>query len=208
MSEILVTPFQPTLPAEKPVTDAEIAFMEDSPTGLFPENQNSNFGFVVRKNFSDYVMQLIGQQQTIYSERFVDTSSQFLDEWERQEDLPQNPTGLTIPQRRNAVLARVRKGPFTHARRNSTIENFIIATFGESISFGTEGVVLVTAGVPLYSGSSSLAGTYAVVESIATFSYQVRIKNTISVDMTGLTRELTRITPAGISFTIVSVPTP
>jgi hypothetical protein len=208
MSEILITPFQPTLPPEGLLSDAEITFIEDSPTALFPENQNSNFGLLIRKNFSDYVMELISQQQTVYNERFVATSSQFLDEWERQEDLPQNPPTLTISQRRNAVLARVRKGSFTHGRRNATIENFITATFGESLAFGVEGIALVPAGVPLYSGVSSLVGTYAVVENIPGFSYQVRILNTISVEMTGLTRELNRITPAGMTFTIVSVATP
>lgn len=40
------------------------------------------------------------------------------------------------------------------------------------------------------------------------FAYEVRILNTITVDVAGMTRELTRITPAGISFVINSVALP
>jgi len=208
MTSIVDTPFQPTLPPEGVFSQAEISFMDDSPPGLFPENQDSNFGFIIRKLFSNYIQDLIGKEQTVYNERFVDTSTQFLDEWERQENLPQNPTTLTIPQRRNTILSRVRKGPFTRTRRAATVEDFITATFGESASFGTTGIAITSTGIPLYSGVTSLTGTYRIVENISGFSYQVRILNTITVDTAGLTRELTRITPAGISFTILSTSTP
>jgi hypothetical protein len=207
MSTAETTPFQPTLPVEGEFSDAEIAFIEDSPPGLFPENQDSNFGYIIRKGFTDEIQILSTQQQTIYNERFVATSQTYLSMWELEVGLPVAPTNLTIPQRRNTILSHLRKGPFTRSRRAATVENFITATFGESASFGTGGIVLVSAGVPLYSGLTSLTNTYQVVENIAGYSYDVRILNSITVDQVALIRELTRITPAGISFTITPVAT-
>jgi hypothetical protein len=52
-----------------------------------------------------------------------------------------------------------------------------------------------------------LTNTYTIVENIAGYSYDVRILNSITVDQVALIRELTRITPAGISFTITPVAT-
>ena len=182
--------------------------MENSPPGLFPENQNSNFGFIIRKIFTDLVQDLIGQEDELYNERFVNSSTDYLDVWEQQMGVPIAPTTLTLAQRRLVVLNRIQVGPFTHARRAAIIESYITATFGNPIMFSPAGISLPSAGVPFYTESGSLSSLYAVVENIAGFSYTVRLKNTLTVDMVGLTRELTRITPAGISFTIIYVATP
>ena len=192
---------QPTLPSEVPFTDAELAFFEDSPPGLFPDNQNSNFGFVIRKLFSDYIQALIGQQQTMYNERFVDTSTQFLDEWEHQEDLPQNPTSITLSQRRQAVLGRVRKGPFTWDRRAQVLDSFVTSSFGDPVKFTPSGIGFDASGIPLYAGVTTSIGAYRVYEDIRNYSYEVWLKSGFTPGA-GFTRELQRITPAGITFTI------
>src|SRR5262245_63133599 len=102
----MTTQFQPTLPAEVPFTDAELAFLDESPPGLFPDNQNSNLG-LMRKILSDYIQELINQQQTIYNERFVTSSAQYLDEWERTIGRPTFGANRTLAQRRQDVLSRL-----------------------------------------------------------------------------------------------------
>lgn len=163
--EKVLTGFQPTLPAEQPFSDAELAFMDESPPGLFPENQDSNFGFAVRKIFSDRVQELINQLDTIYNEKFVSSSLNYLSEWEIQVGLPVAPTGWTLPQRRNAVTNRLRKGAFTNAARRSIVENFITITFGPAPAFDASGLPLDAGGIPLYSGVSSLDQTYVIREN-------------------------------------------
>jgi hypothetical protein len=202
------TPFQPTLPAEGEFTEAELNFMEESPPGLFPENQDSNFGLIIRKIFTDQMQLVADQQTTLYNERFVDTSEEFLDEHERSYGLPVAPVGRTLQERRTDVMLRIQVGPFTRTRRQMIVEQFITATFGNPLQLTPDGIPLVAGGVPLFSEASSLTGLYAIVEDIPDFSYEVRIKDTVTPDVVGLTRELNRITPAGISFTVVSVPVP
>jgi hypothetical protein len=197
-----MTEFQPTLPAEGVFTDAELAFMEDSPPGLYPENQDSNFGFIIRKLFSDRVQELIGQQATLYAERFPNTANAYLDEWERAVGLPANPSTLTLGQRRQGVENRLKKGWFTRSRVREIVESFLTPTFGDPIMLSPAGVPFSSGGIPLYSGESSLVGLYRVYERIPANAYDVWIKNTVTPDIVGLTRELTRITPSGISFTI------
>ena len=201
-----ITPFQPTLPPEGDFTDAEVDFIENSPPGLFPENQNSNLG-LFRKLFTDDIQELADQLDTIYQERFVNTSKLFLDEWERQEGVPQNPTGLDIATRQAIVLGRVRQGPFTRSIRRQIIENYIGATFGTPVALSPSGIVLSAAGTPLYSDVSSLATAYEVVEDIPNFLYHIYIDNTLTPS-TGMARELTRYTPAGISYDITYVAKP
>lgn len=203
----MALPTQPSLPAVTPPTDAEFDFLENSPPGLFPENQNSNFGFK-RKLWTDRVQELSEQQMTIYNERFVDSSTQFLDEWEYMLALPVNPTSRTLAQRRQDALGRLARGPFTRARRAAIVEKFIYATFGDPISITSDGVPITSAGVPLYTETADISTLYRIVEDIPNFTYQVRLKNTLSPDMVGLTRELLRVTTAGISFTIVLVAIP
>lgn len=198
---------QPTLPVEGVFTSAELDFMENSPPGLFPDNQDSNFG-LLRKLITDRTEELIDQQTTLYNERFVDTATEFLDEWERAVDLPINSASLSVIQRRQNVLGRLARGAFTRTRRAQLVEKFITATFGDPIQLTPAGVPLTTAGVPLYTEATDVTPLYRIVEDIPNFHYQVRIKDTVLLDLVGLTRELNRITPAHYSFDIVQVAIP
>jgi hypothetical protein len=197
---------QPTLPAEGLFTEAELNFMSESPPGLFPENQDSNLG-LFRKIWTDQIQAVINDLTMIYREAFVQTSEDFLDEWERLYDLPQA-TNLTTPQRRARLLTAARKGPFTRTKRREIIERFITATFGDSIALTPAGVPLVAAGVPLYNDVGDVNNLYSILEQIETFHYIIFLLQGMALDMEGLVRELKRFTPAGISFTILEVPDP
>lgn len=200
----VITPYQPALPPESDFTDAEIDFMENEPPALFPENQDSNFGFIIRKLFTDHIQELINQQDTIYNERFVDTSTQFLDEWEIQESVPVAPTGLDVATRQSIVLNRVRKGPFTRTMRKNIVENYIQATFGTPASFSPSGIPLDASGIPMFTSAGTLPSLYEIVEDIPDFLYHVYLDSSITV-ASGMQRELTRVTPAGIGFDITTV---
>lgn len=166
------TQFQPTLPPEIAPTDAELDFIELSPGGLFPENQDSNFG-LLRKIWCDKITDLATQQALMYNEKFPDTSTQFLDDHERQYGLPIASTSLTIAQRRQNVLNRIRVGPFTRARRIAILENFITATFGTPIMLTPDGVAMDAAGVPLFSEGGTVTSLYSVREN------QPNVKNLV-----------------------------
>lgn len=190
-------------------TDANLDFVESSPPGLFPDNDDSDFGIVIRVPFTDRIQDLIGQQDTIYNERFVSTSTEFLDEWETETGTPTNPSGLTTAQRQSLVLSRIRKGPFTRALRDSVISEFVALAEspGTPVSLTPSGVALTSAGLGLYSGISGLdtSTLFSVVEDIPNFAYHVYIIDTITVDIPSLTRELDRITPAHLTYDITSV---
>jgi Concanavalin A-like lectin/glucanases superfamily len=196
-----ITPYQPTLPPEGAFTDAELDFMESEPPSIFPENQNSNFGLIIRKLFTDRVQELISQQDTLYNERFVETSTQFLDEWEIQESLPAAPSGLDVGTRQSIALSRIRKGPFTRTMRRNIVENYLQATFGTSVAFSPSGVALPAAGLQLFGDGASVAQLYEIVEDVPNFLYHIYIDNS-TTPASGMARELNRVTPAGISYDI------
>ena len=198
------TPYQPTLPLEGDFTDAEIDFMENEPPTIFPENQDSNWGFIIRKMFTDRIQELIDQQDTIYNNRFVDTSVDFLDEWETQESVPVAPSGLDVLTRQNIVLNRVRKGPFTRTMRKNIVENYIGATFGTPASFSPSGLVLGVPGLPMFSSAGSVLTSYEIVEDIPNYLYHINLETGITV-ASGMARELSRVTPAGISYDVNTV---
>lgn len=158
------TPFQPSLPAEVPFTDPELDFMDDSPEQLFPDNQNSNYG-LLRKIWTDFVSEIITIQNTIYTERFVVGSTQFLDQWELEVGLPPNPAGKTISQRREEVGLRVVRGPFTRTRRRTVVERYIAATFGPPIELTPAGVALDAGGMQLFAEQVPLSSSYAIWEN-------------------------------------------
>lgn len=194
---------QPTLPAPEPLTELEGAYIEDQPSGLFPENQDSNFGFY-RRQFTNTLQDVANQLGSLYNERFPDTSTQYLKYWEEEVGLPQMPAGLSVIQRQALVSQRLKKGYFSRSRRNKIIEDAISATFGAAATFGTSGLVLGVGGVPLHSGLTSAAGYYKVIEDIPNFQYFVYIDSRVSVDMVSLLRELSRATPGGLRLTILT----
>lgn len=198
----------PTLPAEVPLTDIERDLIDNEPPGVFPENQDSYWG-QFRKVIADWMqangVDLFTRWYNNLDPRIVDEND--IDEWEHMTGTPAAPAGFTIEQRRPRVQLRLYRGPFTRAQRAKIVESFIIATFGPALSFGTEGITLGS-GVSLFSGATSLAGTYNIVEDVGNFSYDVRILDTIVVDEVGLRRELDRITPGHFSYTITYTATP
>lgn len=203
-----ITPGQPTIvPPSTPTGDAVIDFIESSPPGLFPENDESNFGFAIRGLWAAKVEDLIAQQDLIYKERFVINSEIFLDEWERETGTPMNPAGFDLTTRRAIVLGRIRKGPFTRTMRKEIVERYLKATFGGGVTFGPSGIP-IGSGITLTGGSTApdVSSVYKIVENIAGFSYTVYILNTYT-PAAGMARELTRVTPAGISYTISFVAT-
>lgn len=194
----------PTLPPEEPFTDAEFTFRDDEPRRLFPENQDSNWG-LKRKNFSDVMDDIHRKLALIYVEMFPQTSTLFLDEWERLVGLPRNPANKTVSSRRAAILARLQQGPFTRSRRNNIIDDFITATFGESIKLFPEGVTLLPAGVPIYN-DVPVGQYYRVLEFVEDFSYEIQILSTITgVDEVGMRQALEFVQYAPLRFHITYV---
>lgn len=200
-------PNLPTLPAEIPYTDLEQHFIESSPDGLWPDNQDSNFG-QIRRCLTDILQECADLLTILNQELTVATASRYLSLWEEQIGLPTAPAGWTDQQRRSVAIQRRRYGPFTRARRAALVEDFIAATFGESTSFGVSGIPLSAGGTPMLSGAFSFTGLYKIVEHITTFSYTIYIKNTVAVDNGALTRALNRVTPAHLSFDIQYVADP
>jgi hypothetical protein len=219
---------QPTLPDEVRFTDIELNFMDESPPGLFPENQDSNFGFVIRKLFTDRVQQLVDQQNTMYSERFIDTTSAFMDMWEKELGLPINPA-KTVDRRRGLLKIHAQKGPFTRERRDEIIEYFIteLTPAGEPLRLTEDGLVLDAGGLALFNEDPGVAATWDtgvildsggvdlsaggvllgnalwyVSEWTSQFRYEIFISNALTVDTVGLTRELEWLTPAPVTFSI------
>jgi hypothetical protein len=199
------TPNQPTLPPEGNFTEAELVFMDESPPGLFPENQDSNFGFILRKIFSDLAQDVADWQDILYNEHFVSTATRSLPQWEIEYGLPPVGAGATIEFQRANVVARVQRGPFTRARRDNIIRTFVQTTFGTPIQLVPQGVALDLGGIPIYGESADVSSLFMVVENIPGYSYLVWIAATNTPNLVALNRELKRITPAGISFTITNV---
>lgn len=194
------TRFQPMLPPEEPPTKAERYFISRQPN-IFPSNQDSNWG-TLRKAWTDQVQDLIDQQSLIWKERFVLRADTFLDDWEFEAGIPEHPSGLTIDQRRAKILNRIRTGPFTEERLIYIIEPYIGSTFGTSVELGPGGVSL-SGGIPLYADASGDPKQYyRIYHDIQNFAYQVWIASGLTPDIAGMTRDLARITPAGIALTV------
>lgn len=198
---------QPALPAESFLSDLEKYFIDQQPINLWPVNQNSNFG-LIRKLILDEMQEALTLLDELSNESFVSTASGYLGRWEVELGLPVGQGGRTDAQRRRTLESRLAIGPFTHARRNALIEAAIGDTFGEVPQFTAGGIPFGAGGIAFHSGIGDFTGTYAIKEDIENFSYEVRIRNDITLDEDWLRRELTWMTPGGISYTIVYVPIP
>lgn len=192
---------QPVLPAEGIYSDVERVFIENSPPRMWPDNQNSNFG-QIRKVICDIFQECVDEINHLSDESYIPTASEYLSVWEDIVRVPIAPSGKTDIQRRAIILPRLQYGPFTKARVRQIIEGFIEATFGPAISFTPAGVDLPAGGVPLYSGAFSLVGSYRVYYDPRVFAYAVWLKSSTTPDIASLTKELLRVTPAGIAVTI------
>lgn len=192
-----ITEIQPTLPPEGAFTDPELNFIDESPRGFFPENQDSNWGWK-RKVFTDQIQVAFDQLNLIFSEIFPQSSQEYLDEWEEAVGLPQNPTNKTLQLRRAMVLNRLRGGPFTRKQRREIVESYITATFGDPILLLPPGHPLTVGGSPLYNEVGDVSQLYMIVEAVELFTYTVRIKTAMAIDQLALERDLHWFTPAGI----------
>ena len=193
----MVYPIQPILPEEINFTDPELNFMDESPRGFFPENQDSNWGWK-RKVFSDVMWDVYAQFHLIYSEMFPQTSQEFLEDWERMVGLPANPPNKSVGQRQQSVLNRLRGGPFTRTQRRLIVESYITATFGDALQLLPPGIPMIVAGQKLYNEPGDVTQLYMILETVEQFKYEVRIKTGMAIDQVGLERDLRWYTPAGI----------
>jgi hypothetical protein len=194
---MMIYPPQPTLPPEGVFTDPELNFIDESPRGFFPDNQDSNWGYR-RKIYTDEIQELFDQFALIYSEIFPQSSQTYLDEWEKAVGLPRNPANKTLAQRRVMVLSRLRGGPFTRTKRREIVESYITATFGDPILLLPPGVEMLVGGQQLFNEAGDLSQLYMILETITSFQYEVRIKIGLAIDQMGLERDLNHFTPAGI----------
>jgi uncharacterized protein DUF2313 len=192
----------PPLPAEGVYTEIEAKFIAESPDGLWPENQNSNFG-LFRKIICDPLQEVLDELDMLYNERFPDTSINFLDRWEDLVGLPINPPNKPLEERRNLVLSRLIRGRFTRTQRIKLIAGFITVTFGPPILFTPDGIPIPPEGIPFFSGvAGEPEDFFTISENVENFHYTVVVDPSVDIDVEGVTRALTRSTPAGISFNI------
>lgn len=197
-----------TIPAPVDFTDVEETWADLEPPGIFTPDQDSWHG-QRRKVVTDILQGIVDDFSAWYyniNPNTVDAND--LANWEVMLGVPASASNKTVDQRRAFVVSRWKRGPFTRARRAAVVESFIQATFGTPIQFTSSGVPFDSGGMTFADEAVPLSGAYNIVENIPAFSYDVRILNTISVDTVGLERELTRITPAGITFTITLTATP
>lgn len=195
---------RPALPPEGAYSEVERDFIDNSPPGLWPTNQDSYFG-QLRKVICDQIQAFVDLTNELFLDTFATTTNGQIELWEEQYGLPVNPD-LSVEDRRALIIPRRRYGPFTRARRNAIIEKFILATFGDAPRLTPSGIPLDAGGVPLFGDVHDLTGTYNVVEDIEDFSFDIRIHDTITINEMGLTREMNRVMPAHLSFTISYVP--
>jgi hypothetical protein len=196
------------LPLEELLLPLELDLRRNEPPGLFPDNQDSVWGqlrFVIgnQLQFISDLLELVWQNMSPTT-----AAEDALPLWEAMLDMPVPPAGTPASARTAGILARLEQGPFTRTRRRRIVERFIEATFGAATVLTLDGIPITPAGITLYSGEFDFTGLYNIVENVEAFTYDIRILNTMVVNTAGLTRELDRITPAGISFTVTYTPTP
>lgn len=194
----------PNIPAEGAYTDIELDWIDLEPPGLFPTNQDSYWG-QVRKIFTDdlqFLADLLSQAWYNLDPATADDTA--IGRWESDLGIPVAGGSRTLDERRAFVISRRQKGPFTRTRRNQIIEAFIKPTLGVGtpITFTNDGVALTDDGLIFADEETVLDGSYNVIEDIPGFAYSVRINELIALDEPGLTRELDRITPWPIEFTL------
>lgn len=200
------TPFQPPIgidgSSDWVLTEAERNFIDETPANLFPENPDSNWGFK-RKIFCDKLQVSIDQLATIYKERFIDTSEQFLDEWEEQYLIPKAPTDLDLVARRNIVKNRMKKGAFTRQRIQNLVEASILSEFETPTQLNPDGLALDANGLTLFDEPAiPLQNYYRIYYDSSTFTYTVYVVNLVTINAANLFRELRHFSPGGTDFTI------
>jgi hypothetical protein len=200
-------PTQPDLPPEGEMTEMERVYISECPPGLWPENQDSNFG-AHRKCIADVFQEVYDEIVEISNNTFVATANRWLYMWESQMGLPINPPGRTLEQRRNRVRVRMLRGPFTWGLRHDVIASVLaLPASGPVPEFTAAGIPFDLTqsddrGIPLYAETEITVEMFHVDEMVEQFHYRVGITDGVIYDPVTLTRELLRITPAGITFEI------
>jgi hypothetical protein len=189
---------QPVLPAEGAYTETERLFIAEEPPSTFPGNQHSNWG-LLRRVITDEMQIAVDDLNSLFNEIFIDTASAYLSDWEREMGLPVSAV-LSDAARRSTLASRRTRAPFTRSRIRSLIERYISDTFGTPAEFGSAGIALTGAGIPLYAEAGPVPTLYRVYEDVRGFAYTIRVKNTVTPSA-ALARELTWMTPAHIAFT-------
>jgi hypothetical protein len=152
------------IPPETAYTDIERDLIDNEPPGLFPGDQISVWG-QVRKVYADYMQYNLAD---VLNEWYMNLDPRTVGigdvpEWEYMLDTPEN-SALSIERRRSFLASRREQGAFTRSRRARLVESFITATFGPATDFTPDGLPFNASGIPLYSGVTSLAGTYSIRE--------------------------------------------
>lgn len=197
---------QPTLPPEGAYTDAEQLFISEEPGGLFPPNQNSNWG-LVRKVLAGKSQEVTDLLNDLNTQTFIRTAlgaDGYLGRWEAQVGLPKAPTGYSDAQRRVWVeISHTRNGGFTKTRVNDVIESYLqVVGGGAPTELLPPGVPVTPAGITLFGEGGNVSSQYRVYYNPRNFSYQVWIVSSTTPDVPTLARKLAWLTPAGMSFTI------
>jgi hypothetical protein len=193
------------IPPEQPFTDMERIFVSESPPKLWPENQDSNLG-QIRKVVTDPMQGISDDIQAMFNEIFANYSNPWLNRHEQDYGIPADLPGLSLPQRQQRLLLRIRKGAFTRTNRQKVVEEILagIQSLGDPTQITPDGISLTASGVTLYSEPIPLDVSlyYDIVENLGAYSYIVNISPVITPDTNALTRELNHFTPAGISWTL------
>lgn len=195
---------QPTLPVEAPLSEMESEFIANSPYGLWPENQDSNFG-QIRKIICDQLQARVDKIDRLALESFIQTSEDYLSLWEEEYGVPINTAG-TVVERRAAVLAQIAVGGFTRARVRYIIQKYLTPLIGggEAVAFTPTGIPIDAFGIPLYSGVASMIGAFQIYENPQAFSYEVWVNSGLT-PAGGMITQIQKITPAGLTVTLDNV---
>lgn len=199
---VIPGPLFPVVPPVAPFTDIERDFIDNEPPGLFPIDQTSYWG-QIRKVQTDLLQDLADQMAQWYRNldpNTVDESD--ISEWEFIEGLPVAPAGKSLEERRAAVISRRARGPLTRARRRAIVESFISSVVGPPLQLFPGGLALSAGGLQLFAEPGAVTTKYEIVEDIPNYTYTVSVLTSAGIDEAGLTRELTRATPAGIDFDV------
>jgi hypothetical protein len=185
---------QPILPAEGTFTEIEDLFRSEEPPGLFPVNQDSNFG-TLRRVITDPLQDATDAVAMLYNNLFVATSDELLASWENQFGLPDMTGILSVADRRIRIQSRRERGPFTKTRVKNLIERYIQATFGAPIEFTAAGIPFDSGGIPFHAAAADVSTLYRVYWNPRNYSFEIYIVNTVTPDLQSLNREITRISP-------------
>jgi hypothetical protein len=192
----------PSLPPEGLYSEMERRVIDASPDGLWPDNQDSNFGQLRAVTIAP-MQDILDLLDLLSNEMFVQTALRYLSLWEEEVGLPSNPEGQSVENRRASVLSRLQKGPFTRTRRRDIVRRFIQAFFGPPIALVPEGVPIPPEGLGLFAEGTSVDDLFIITEEVENFHFTVIVDQSVGIDIDGLSNALDAVMYAGLSFTVI-----